>query len=120
MKKKLLILLPIILALVACAGVQEKWNKLTPDEKARIIIGDFQGQLDNLFDQGKAYVVAHPDKQELWKTKAIPAFSVANQSLASVITLGKTKPLTPDQVYAVVQANVNAVVTLLTQMGVIK
>lgn len=110
----------LFLSLVACAGVQEKWNKLTPDEKARIVIGDIQGQLDNFFTTGKAYVTANPKYQDKWKKEIVPAFDVANKALAGVITLSRTKPLTPDMVYATVQAQVNNVLALLIQIGAIK
>ncbi len=118
---KVLVLFLIIMAfLVSCAGLQEKWNALTPDQKARIVIDDIQSQLDTLFTQSKGYVLANPKYQDQWKTKIVPAFDTANKALASVIILGKTKPLTPDLVYSKVQESVNNVLTLLIQVGVIK
>jgi len=117
----LFLVMVVMMAMVgACAGVQEKWNALTPDEKARIVIGDVQAQINTLFDTGKAYVTANPKYQDIWKSKIVPAFSVANQSLASVITLGKTKPLNPELVYAQVMGQVNNVLALLIQIGAIK
>lgn len=118
-KVKFLVFLALIV-LVACAGIQAKWNALTPDEKARIILNDFQGQLDNAFTQGKAYVTAKPELQVKWKTQIIPAFDVANKAIASAITLGKTKPLSPDVIYAQVQGQVTNVLNLLIQLGAIK
>ena len=120
MKRKVLVGLLGLMLLVSCAGLQAKWAALTPDEKARIVISDLQGQLDNGFTQGKAYVIANPKYQDVWKSKIVPAFSVANQSLASVITLGKTKPLTPEFVYAQAQVQVTNVLNLLIQLGAIK
>ena len=119
MKRKVFVGLAIVL-MVGCAGIQEKWGALTPDEKGRIIISDLQGQLDNAFNQGKAYVVAKPELQTQWKTKIIPAFDVANKALASVIVVGKTQPLTPEFVYAQTQAQVTNVLNLLIQLGAIK
>lgn len=119
-KVRFIIPLLLVLSLVACAGIQTKWNALTPDEKARIIINDLQGQVDNAFTEGKAYVAAKPELQAKWKTQIIPAFDVANKAIASAITLGKTKPLTPDIVYAQAQAQVTNVLNLLIQMGAIK
>jgi hypothetical protein len=74
-----IILLLILLA--GCASVQEKWDALTPNEQARVIVNGFQKTLSSLFDTGKAYVNLHPDKQALWKDKAIPAFDAANQAI---------------------------------------
>jgi len=106
--------------LAGCATLQQKWGALTPNEKARIIIGDIQGQLDNLFTTGKDYVATNPKYQDKWKKEIVPAFSVANQSLASVILLGKTKPLAPEFVYTTVQNNVTIIHNLLVQIGAIK
>jgi hypothetical protein len=116
-------LIIICMALVACqyiGTVQSKWSALTPDEKARIILSDMQGQLSNLFDQGKLYVTANPNYQDVWKGKIVPAFDVANKSLASAIALGKTKGLTPDYIYQSVQPNIINVINLLVQIGAIK
>mgnify|MGYP001566531432 CR=1 FL=1 len=120
MKRKVLVGLLAIVLLVGCAGLQAKWAALTPDEKARIVISDLQGQLDNAFTQGKAYVAAKPELQVKWKSNIIPAFDVANKALASVIVVGKTKPLTPEFVYAQAQVQVTNVLNLLIQLGAIK
>jgi len=117
---KLFLVMTILLAMVACATTQAKWNALTPDEKARIVIGDIQGQLDNAFNTGKTYITANPKYQDKWQKEIIPAMDVANKALAGVITLSRTKPLTPDVVYATVQAQVNNVLALLIQIGAIK
>lgn len=123
MKKLIAVSMFSVLLLVGCAGfanLQEKWNALTPDAKARIIISDFQGQLNNLFTQGKAYIAANPSKEGEWKSKVVPAFDKANKSLGLVISIGKTSTLTPGQVYANVQDNVTKLIYLLTSLGVIK
>ncbi len=120
MKRKAIpfLILIVLLTCFACAGIQAKWQVLTPDAKARIVISDLQGQLDNLFTQGKAYVTANPSKQVEWKNKVNPSFDVANKALADVIAIGKTKPLTPDFVYARVQNSINLVLSLLNTLGV--
>jgi len=110
----------LILSLVACAGIQAKWNVLTPDEKARIVISDLQGQLTNAFDQGRAFIATKPELLPRWKSEIVPAFDVANKALASVIVIGKTKPITPELVYSQVQAQVTNVLNLLIQLGAIK
>jgi len=119
-KVRLVIPLLLVLVLLSCAGLQEKWNALTPDQKARIVINDIQGQLDNSFTQGKAYVAANPKYSEKWKKEIVPAFDVANKALASAIQIGKTKPITPDFVYMQVTVQVNQVLNLLIQIGALK
>jgi hypothetical protein len=123
MKRKVLIgMLAVVLlaGLLSCAGLQAKWSALTPDEKARIVINDLQGQLDNAFTQGKAYIAVTPTAQAQWRTQIVPAFDVANKALASIILIGKTKPLTPEFVYAQAQAQVTNVLNLLIQLKAIK
>jgi len=110
----------LLVTLVSCVELQEKWKALTPDQKAQVIIGDIQGQLTNAFNTGKAYIATKPEYQEKWKTQIVPAFDIANKALASVIVLGKTKPLTPEFVYAQVQPQVTNVVNLLILIGAIK
>lgn len=106
----------VMIVLVSCAGVQEKWNQLTPDQKARIIIGDIQDQLSTVFDTAKAQIGHKPE----WKAKVVPAFDVANKALADVIALGKAQPLTPAMVYEKVQNQVNNVLNLCIQLGWVK
>jgi hypothetical protein len=106
----------VMMSLVACAGVQGKWNALTPDEKARVVIGDIQDQLAITFDTAKAQIGNKPE----WREKVVPAFDVANKALADVIILGKTKPLTPAMVYEKVQNQVTNVLNLCIQLGWVK
>ena len=117
---KLFMVMVVLLSLVACAGVQEKWNALTPDEKARVVVSDIQSQLNTLFDTGKAYVVANPKYQEKWRGQIIPAFDLANKTLASATILAKAGKITPDQVYAQVQPMLNSVIGLLVSIGAVK
>ena len=123
MKRKVLmgmVNLVLLACLVSCAGIQEKWNVLTPDEKARIIVSDIQAQLNTLFDTSKAYVIANPKYQEKWRTQIIPAFDLTNESLASAMILAKAGKITPDQVYAQVQPILNSLITLLVSIGAVK
>lgn len=117
---KLLLVMVVFLSLVACAGVQEKWNALTPDEKARVVVNDIQAQLNTLFDTGKAYVMANPKYQDKWKKEIIPAFDLANKTLASANILAKAGKITPDQVYGQVQPVLNSVIALLVSIGAVK
>lgn len=116
-KRKLVLLVLIAMVLSSCASManlQEAWNKLTPDGKARIIASGFQTQLDTLFDTGKAYVVANPDKQTVWKTQAVPAFDTCNKALR-VYMIGNT---TPEEVYNAIPPLLESVVKSLKAMGV--
>lgn len=117
---KVMLLLIVLVSMVACSGIQTQWDKLTPDQKARIVINDIQDQLQGLFTNGKAYVTANPQYQTVWNTKIVPAFNVANTNLASIIGLSKTSSITPEMVYSAVQQSVNSVILLLTQIGAIK
>jgi len=119
-KIKFFVPILLVLMLVACAGVQEKWNALTPDEKARVVVSDIQAQLNTLFDTGKAYVMANPKYQDKWKGQIVPAFDLASKSLASATILAKAGKITPDQVYAQVQPVLNSVITLLISIGAVK
>jgi len=64
--------------------------------------------------------VANPKHQVTWKGKIVPAFDTANKALKDVIDIGRTKPLTPDMIYAKVQNQVNNVLALLAQIGWVK
>lgn len=110
----------VVFLLVGCAGIQEKWNNLNSDEKARIILNDLQSQLNTLFDTGKAFVVANPQHTATWKTKIIPAFDLANKSLLSAMNLSKLGQITPDEVYGQVQPVLNSCINLLVQIGALK
>jgi len=111
-----LLILVLAISLNSCSGIQDKWNKLTPDEKARIVIGDIQDQLNNVFDTAKAQIGHKPE----WREKVIPAFDLANKALGDVIILGMMKPLTPAMVYEKVQNQVNNVLNLCIQLGWVK
>jgi len=119
-KVKVVCLLMACLILAACAGMQEKWDALTPDQKARIIVNDLQGQFNGLFDQGKAYVTAKPEHQALWKASIVPAFDQANKTIKTVTEMGKNKPLTPDYVYQTINPRLVEVVAYLVRIGAIK
>jgi hypothetical protein len=121
MKRNICIIITLIVALVGCASVanlQTAWNKLTPNDKARIVVGGFQDQLNNLFDIGKSYVASHPDKVTEWKTKVIPAFDMANKSLRGYIVAIGMGTATPEAIFKEIPPLIVSVVTLLQAMGV--
>lgn len=104
----------LLMGCASMANLQEAWNKLTPDGKARIIASGFQTQLDTLFDTGKAYVTANPDKQAVWKAQVVPAFDTCNKALR-VYMIGNT---TPEEVYNAIPPLLESVVKSLKAMGV--
>jgi len=119
-KARFLVVLAMVVLLVGCAGIEEKWSALSPDEKGRIVLNDLQTQLNTLFDTGKAFIVAHPEHQAAWKGQIVPAFDTANKSLRAAIELSKTKPITPEQAYAQIQPLINSVINLLVSIGAVK
>ena len=122
LRKKYLFVVMVLVLLVAVAGcktVAEKWESLTPDEKARVVIDDFQTQLDNLFHAGKTYVDAHPEAVTVWKQRIVPAFSTANKTLAHLISLAQLEELTPDAVYDEMGPWITEITALLVQLGAI-
>lgn len=114
----ILSVLVVLAVLSGCAGMQDKWNKLTPNEKARIIVNGFQNSVESLFDTGKAYVTANPSKQEMWRTKAIPAFDAANKSIIVAINLCAAGGATPEVIYKSIGPAIDAIVAILKAIGV--
>jgi len=128
MKKNIAVLV-ICISLLSCNygcalfnsainDIQASWNKLTPNERARIVVGGFQDQLKTLFDLGKSYVSSHPEKQTEWKTKVVPAFDTANKSARGYITMVGAGTATPDTVFKEMTPLVVSIANLLTAMGV--
>jgi len=111
------LVLALVVGLTGCASLQENWDALTPDQKARVIVNDLQKQTEHAFDTSKAYVAAHPQYQATWQNEIVPAFNVANQALKNVETLAQGGDVTPDQVYEQIQPLLNKIVALLDSIG---
>jgi hypothetical protein len=114
------VVLLVSLLLFSCAGIQGKWNALSPDEKARVVVSGMQNQLENLFDTGKAYVGANPQYKEVWKTRAVPAFDLANSTLRAVEVTAQVKGTAPAAIYQQMQPLIDKVMSLLIEIGAIK
>lgn len=117
MKRKLCLAVLVMFVLASCASManlQVGWNKLTPDGKARIIASGFQTQLDTLFDTGKAYVVANPDKLPMWKSQVVPAFDTCNKALKVYMVSQST----PEAIYKEIPPLLKSVIASLKAMGV--
>ena len=112
--------LPVILMfmIMGCVGLQQKWEQLTPDEKARVILADMQGQLKNMFQLGKAYVEANPDKRAMWQKQVLPAIEASNRAIGVIMAGGATEKLTPDQIYFHCQMLIDTAFDAMRKMGV--
>ena len=104
---------------LGCTGIQEKWDLLTPDEKARVVIGDIQDQLDIMFDQAKIYFDAHPEHESVWVNDIVPAFKVANETIADVMALAQAEEITPQLVYSRISPFIAKIVNLVAKYGLI-
>lgn len=115
-----IVMVLVLLMLIACATLQQQWSKLTPDQKARIILNGLQDELSTAFDSGKAYVQANPKYRDVWKQKIVPAFNMANKAVASALKLANRGKMTDTEVYSTVQPLVTSTVSLLTSIGWVK
>uniref|UniRef100_A0A6M3LG51 Uncharacterized protein n=1 Tax=viral metagenome TaxID=1070528 RepID=A0A6M3LG51_9ZZZZ len=115
-----LIIIFLVFGPFGCATLGERWGDLSQDDKCRIIVNDMQDQLINLFEIGKVYVSAHPESQETWKGKIVPAISSANKAIATCILLIEGGDLTPGEAYRFIQPLINEVIGLLVDLGAIK
>jgi len=116
-KKSIVIGICLLFVLASCATFQEKWNALGRNERARVIVAGVQTELESLFDAGKAYVTANPDKQEMWKKQVIPAFDTANKSIAAYIVFIGKGEATPEGAVNTLFPLLKSVVNLLASMG---
>jgi len=120
MKKRVLIPLLLIVFLSGCAffqTVQEKWDKMTPDEQARVVLAGLQKQLGTKFDEAKILVDANPSYKPVWKSKVVPAFDKANKTLAKIQGLAMQGSITPDQVYLEFKADLDKLILYLLELG---
>ena len=89
---------------------------LTADQKARIVVGTVQDQLGKVFDAGLLYVKMYPAKQPEWKAKIVPAFDVANKSIATYMAAKDAKD--PVDALSKATAMIQPVMDLLIVFGV--
>jgi len=87
---KTLALVAIVLAFcISCAGMQnlqDQYNKLSNEEKARFIVDQAQTQLEVALNTALALEPASgPDYTEALNTKILPAISHANRMLGEII-----------------------------------
>lgn len=97
--------------------LKESWNKLTPDEQARIIVGGFQNTLDTKVVEGIALVKANPQIEPAWKTRVLPAFDKANKTLKSITELAQAGKITPEEVYTKFKQDFDQLILYALQIG---
>lgn len=114
MLRKKILLIFMLVFLVGCAGLQDRWDKLTPDEQARIVLNGLQDQVDLWLSAGIAYVDANPTYRPEWKAKVVPLFDLANQAVKDALIYKKS----PSDIYATVSPTVNKAVVALKAWGV--
>lgn len=113
-QNKIVMMFLVLVFIIGCANLQQKWNNLTDDEQGRVILNGLQDQLDIWFDAGKAFVKDNPTYQTEWQTKVIPSFDVANKAVGQAL-LSKT---TPDTIYMKIAPQVSKVIEMLRVWGV--
>lgn len=114
------IIVVLLIFMVGCAGLMEKWKALTPDQKARVTIDFLQDQLDGHLEMSIAYVRAHPELEERWKAEGVPAFDLANKAIKDVIDLGQEEELTPEIVKAKVVPLINRIISFMVKVGIME
>jgi hypothetical protein len=115
--QRIVVLVLALFLVASCAALKPKWNNLTPDEKARIILDGMQEQLNGLWNTANAYVAANPQYQDMWKVNGIPAFDAANKAIRSTVEIAMTEKITPNIVYDKVQPAINSVIGFLVSVG---
>lgn len=119
-KVKVLVFLIILLFLAAgCQTLQQKWDKATDDEKARIVVSQTQKSLKSTFITSKAFVDLNPKYQAEWKTKIIPMFDAANKILGDLIDQGaQGKKLTYMGVLSAFGGRIGEIMAAMAAWGV--
>lgn len=122
MKRKLLVgILSLVLlaGLMGCATLQQKWDKATDDERARIIVKQTQGALRINADLTAAFVEKNPQYKDQWKNKVLPMFATANNILGDLIKKGQAgQKVTYLEVLVAIGGRVTDIITIVKGWGV--
>jgi hypothetical protein len=114
-----LLIMIFFLTLLGCATLQDKWNKATDDERARIILSQTQSSLKIALVTSSAFVAANPKYKDEWKTKVLPMFEVANNILGELIKKGQVgQKLTYMEVLSAVGGKITDIVAIVQMWGV--
>ncbi len=122
MKRKIftgLFALVLLVCLMGCATLQEKWDKATDDEKARIIIQQTQKTLKVNAELTAAVVEKNPQYKERWQKQVLPMFETANNILGDMIRKGKAgQKVTYTDVIAAIGGRVTEIMDIIRGWGV--
>ncbi len=114
-----LMMASIILIVSGCASTKASWDKLTPDEQARVVVSGMQKQLDTLFEVGLDYVVVHPQYKDKWWKEILPAFDKANKMLRTIEEAARLGTMTPERALSQAGPLIQAVNNMLVSIGAI-
>ncbi len=122
MKRKIAsIFISVILlaGLMGCATLQQKWDKATDDERARIVVSQTQKSLKLAFISAQTFIVSNPKYKDDWKNRVLPMFEVTNNILGDLIKKGQAgQKLTYLQVLVAVGSRVTDIITIIGGWGV--
>jgi len=113
-KQRYLMMMLLMVFLVGCAGLQEKWGDLSSEQQSTIILAGLQKQVDIWHDKGIEFVKANPTYKAEWQTKVNPLFDVANQAITNAIAYKKS----PSLIFAEVSPTVTKAITALKAWGI--
>jgi hypothetical protein len=109
----------LALSLISCATLQQKWEKATDDERARIIVSQTQKSLKLTLLSAQTFVATNPKYQPEWKTKVLPMFETVNNILGDLIKKGQAgEKLTYLSVISAIGGRVTDIITIINGWGV--
>jgi len=115
----LLMMFLLAFYLTSCATLQQKWDKATEDEKARIFVSQTEKTLKTLLVSGEVFVEANPKYKEEWKAKVLPMFKAANAIVGDLIQKGMAgQTLTSTQVLTAIAGRIKEITDALAAWGV--
>ncbi len=113
------IMIMVLVVLVACATLQQQWDKATPQEKSRLAISQFQLSLKSALDGGGVFVDANPKYRQVWKDKGLATAKVVNGLLDQFIKdLDAGKEVTFTTITIAVAGKMGEIIALVGSWGV--
>lgn len=107
--------------MMGCATLglgQDPWANMTDDARSRFIVGAFQDTGAILFDAGKIYITAQPDKMAAWKNTVVPSANEINILLKDLETHGATgEQFTVDSILLTFQCRILNILATYTSWG---
>ena len=130
-KRKMFSLIFVLVCFVAllfssgCATIgtmpTKTFDKLTPDEQARVILSSIQYGSDPLFDIGKTIMLIKPEYMAVWKSGIVPAFNELNFILLDLEMKGKDgQEITGPVILQALQGRVAQLVSTIARFGTIQ